>query len=95
MNTSAKHQANRTESVEGVVRTRFCRQTDRLTNRQADSSIPPTNFVCGGIINVTEKMKFALGRVENIEGKGENAGTIFSKGFFLWVTKSWDCVVKS
>ena len=25
-------------------------------------------------INVTEKMKFSLGRVENIVGKGENAG---------------------
>ena len=25
-------------------------------------------------INVTEKLKFALGRVENIVGKGENAG---------------------
>ena len=37
MNTSAKYQANWTETVGGVVRTRFCRQTDR----QADSSIPP------------------------------------------------------
>ena len=25
-------------------------------------------------INVTEKLKFVLGRVENILGKGENAG---------------------
>ena len=25
-------------------------------------------------INVTEKLKFVLGRVENIMGKGENAG---------------------
>ena len=25
-------------------------------------------------INVTEKLKFVLGRVENIVGKGENAG---------------------
>ena len=25
-------------------------------------------------INVTEKLKFVLERVENIEGKGENAG---------------------
>ena len=25
-------------------------------------------------INVTEKLKFVLGRVENIAGKGENAG---------------------
>ena len=26
------------------------RPTDQPTNRQADSSIPPSNFVCGGII---------------------------------------------
>ena len=45
MNTSAKYQANWTETVGGVVQTRFCGQTDRPTNcptdRQADSSIPP------------------------------------------------------
>ena len=44
MNASAKYQANWTETV-GVVWTRFCRQTDRW----ADSSILPTNFVCRGI----------------------------------------------
>ena len=41
MNTSAKCQANQTETVGGVVRTRFCGQTDRQTDRQADSGIPP------------------------------------------------------
>ena len=55
-------------------------------------------------INVTQKLKFALGRVENIVEKGENAGyqhfllfvpTMFSRGFFLRVLKSWDCVVKN
>ena len=43
-----------------------------------------------GKINVNEKMKFDLGRVENIVGKGENAGyqhfllfpQRFQKGFF-------------
>ena len=43
------------------------------------------------IINVNEKLKFVFGRLENIVGKGENAGlpafspfpTLFSKGFFL------------
>ena len=39
MNTSVKYQANWTETVGGVVRTRFCRQTDCPTARQADSSI--------------------------------------------------------
>ena len=45
MDTSAKFQANWTETVGGVVGTRFCRPLDQ----QADSSIPPTNFVCGDI----------------------------------------------
>ena len=48
-------------------------------------------------------MKFGLGRVENIVGKGENPGWLrgfspfpmmFSKGLFLKVAKSRDCVVK-
>ena len=54
-------------------------------------------------INVTEKLKIVLGRIENIVGKGENAGyqyfspfpKMFSKGFFFKVVESWDCVVKS
>ena len=53
--------------------------------------------------SVTEKLKFVLGKVENIVGKGENAGkpafsplpTMFSKGFFLRVVQSRNCVVKS
>ena len=46
-------------------------------------------------MNVTGKLKLFLGRVENIVGKGENAGnrfpafspipTMFSKGFFVKV----------
>ena len=51
-------------------------------------------------IIVTEKLKFVLGRIENIMGKGEIAGyqhfllfpKMFSKGLF--VTRR-DCVVKS
>ena len=51
-------------------------------------------------INVTEKLNFVLGGVENIVGKGENADyqhfpKMFSKGFLYRVVKSWDCVVKS
>ena len=46
-------------------------------------------------INVTEKLKFVLGQVENIAGKGENAGyQKFSKVCFSKVVKSRDCVVK-
>ena len=54
-------------------------------------------------INVTEKFEFVLGRVENIVGKGENAGNqhfllfpqCVQKASFFGVVKSWDCVVKS
>ena len=53
-------------------------------------------------IKVTEKTRFVLEMIENIMGKGENAGyqhflTIFSKGFikFFKVIESQDCVVKS
>ena len=46
-------------------------------------------------INLTEKVKFVLGRIENIVGKGENAGlpafslfpTTFSKVFFIRVVR--------
>ena len=54
-------------------------------------------------IKVFEMMIFVFDRVENIVGKGENAGyqhfllfpTMFSKGLFVKVVKSRDCVVKS
>ena len=54
-------------------------------------------------IYVTEKLKFVLGRIENIVGKGENAGyqhfspfpTMFTKGFFLKDIKIWNCEVYS
>ena len=50
-------------------------------------------------INVKEKLKFGLRREENM-GKGENAvfspfPSMFLKGLFVRVVKSWDCVVKS
>ena len=54
-------------------------------------------------LNLAEKLKFVLGRVENILEKGENAGDqhfllfpeCFQKASFSGVFKSWDCVVKS
>ena len=54
-------------------------------------------------INVIQRLKFALRRVENIVGKGENAGyqhfllfpTMFAEGSFFRIVKSRDCVVKS
>ena len=49
-------------------------------------------------IIVTQKLKFTLGRIENIVGKGENAGyhfpTMFSKAFFSRGVTSRDCVVR-
>ena len=49
-------------------------------------------------LNAMEKLKFVLGRVENMVGKGENAGyqhfllfpLCFQKVSFLGVVKSWD-----
>ena len=54
-------------------------------------------------INSAEKLKFVLERVENIVGKGENAGypqfllfpQCFQKSFILGVIKIQDYVVKS
>ena len=54
-------------------------------------------------INVTEKLKFVLGRIENIVEKGQNAGyhhfllfpKCFSRSFPFKVVKGLDCVVKS
>ena len=52
--------------------------------------------------NKTVASKFVFGSVENMTGQEENAGyqhfllfpTMFSKGFFLTVIKSRDCLVK-
>ena len=52
--------------------------------------------------NLIQMIEFLFKSIENIVGKGENAGnqyfllfpTMFSKGFFPRVIKSWDCVVK-
>ena len=54
-------------------------------------------------INVAEMMIFLSDRVENIVGKGENAGfqhfllfpQYFQKGFFFRIVKSRGCVAKS
>ena len=50
-------------------------------------------------VNVDKMMIALFDRVENTEGKGENAGyhypTFFSKAFFFRVVKSRDGVLKS
>ena len=52
-------------------------------------------------LKVIQIAEFVLDRIENIVGKEEDAGyqdfsfpTMFSKGFFFRVVKSWDRVVK-
>ena len=51
---------------------------------------------------MTQSLRFVSGKVENIMGKGENAGyqhfLLFPKCFhslFFKVIQSWNCVVKS
>ena len=54
-------------------------------------------------LNVAKIIISVFYRLEHIVGRGENAGlpafspfpAMFSKGFFLRVVKSRDCVVKS
>ena len=47
-----KYEMDPMSIVEDTERTRFCPQTDRWTDGQGDTSIPPFNFVeAGGIIN--------------------------------------------
>ena len=53
-------------------------------------------------INVTQKLKFSMGRVESIVGKGENAGyqhfllfrQCFQKASYIGFVRSRDYVVK-
>ena len=79
----------------------------RLTWIHTSNSLPNDKFLdCSKLktfaddkINLAEKLKFVSGKVENIVGKGENAGyqhfspfsTMFSKGFY----QSRHCVVNS
>ena len=56
-----------------------------------------------GNTNVTQKLKFILGRVENIVGKKRKYWlpafspfpTMFSKDFTYRAVNNWGCVVKS
>ena len=72
-----------------------------LTNKFVDQS--KLKAFADGKTYVYEKVKFVLRRVENIVGKGENAGyqhfllfpQCFQKASLLGVVKSWYCVVKS
>ena len=59
--------------------------------------------IADDIINVNQKWKLVMERIENIVGKGENAGyqhflffpQCFLKKSFFRVIKCRDCVVKS
>ena len=64
--------------------------------------LPKFKAFAGNKIILIQKLKFVLRRVENIVGKGENAGyqhfhlfpECFQKLFFSRGVKSRDCVVK-
>ena len=80
-----------------------------LTLYQKTNFLSEFKAFAGDKINVTENLKFVVLRVDNILGKGENAGfqhfllfhIVFkrllfqrhSKGLFFKVIKSQDCVV--
>ena len=68
----------------------------RTNNGQANNSLPNNKILdwskvkafVDDKLNVINKLKFVLGWVENIVGKGENSGfqrflTMFSQAFFL------------
>ena len=89
----------------------YCKETKRNLYSSSFNSLPNAKILGRSklkafpddTINVTQKFKFILGGIENIVGKGENAGspaffsfpTMFSKDFSTRVVKSRDCVVKS
>ena len=49
-------------------------ESDALTTEPPGRGQSNLKALAGNKINVTEKLKFVWGRVENIMGKGENAG---------------------
>ena len=67
------------------------------------NSLPNDIIADWSKINVVKQFKCGFGRIENMVGKGENAGyqhfllfsTMFLKALFLRVINSRDCVVKS
>ena len=46
-------------------------------------------------MEVLKLIVFVFERVENIVGKGENAGSVFSKGPLPKVIEGWDCAQNS
>ena len=78
----------------------ICTKTNSLPNNKISDYSKFKAFADDKVI-VTQKLKLGLERVENIVGKGENAGyqhfllsTMFSKAFLSRGVKSRDCVVK-
>ena len=67
-------------------------------NKNADFS--KLKAFADGNLNVAIVTEFVSDMVENILGKEKLAAfslyaTMFSKGFYLWVNKTWNCMVKS
>ena len=99
--TTVKHYAPDL-SIRGGIKNTSGLVTPLLYNftRRQYFQIVKIQSICIRQIKVTQKLKFVLGKVENIVGKGENAGyqhfpvfLAFSKAFFSLGVKSWDCVV--
>ena len=76
-----------------------------LTLYQIDKILDQIRFraLADDKINEARKLEFALGKVGNIFGEGENAGyqhfllfqKCFLKSAFSGVIKSWHCAIKS
>ena len=84
-----------TRSLYGVPPTEKLKnyeQTELFTKRQNFRLVQIESRFADDKINVNQKLKFDLERIENIVGIGENAGY---QGLFLGVVKSRDCVAKA
>ena len=73
------------------------RQTDRRTDEQGESSIPPLNFVAGGIIII--KLNKSINKKMNIQGKAcsfQNELLYISLSIFLRIPHLWHmCMLPS
>ena len=70
-----------------------------ITKQQNFSQLSKLKAFADNTLNASKNMNFVSDRIENIVGKGENAGyphfLFFAQYFKSFLPKSWDCVVKS
>ena len=62
------------ERVKNKIRTSVIQHFNPLQNKKKNSDSSKLKAFADDKINRKEKLKFGLGRVENMVGKGENAG---------------------